>query len=593
MLRFIARIGSLAALAASLTLPITVSASSSGLSIVNAAFVGVSDASLKTLLARIGATLEWHAGSRDVLITTANHTVVAFTVGDRRYEVGDVAQEARYAPYLKGTEPFLPLNELLSALSLEGFAQGRVLALEPLLSSLDTYTVSGGAAIVARAALALHPRLVTRSPSSVTYEFDGVGSTVNGRRTVNASGVRDVVISSSGRLDAARTLLTVDLERGAVAAPASSDDGRDFTLAVSVRAPAAPPVPGAVPAGTLVTAVDVEPSADAFTLSIAVDGDATYAWHRLPSPDDRFWIDVSQARLTATSRDDRWLGHVTGVRVDQQAPGVVRVALSLAAAQSIAVIPSATGVRVVVSNEVSEDAPRGGTGSIGSVVASNVETPLPPPEPVATALVTPAPYHPSYVPTNPRLIVIDPGHGGNDPGSVYHGQEEKTFTLDIARRLRDVLVARGWQVRMTRETDTAVDPDARTDHDELQARDDVANDNGARIFISIHVNWYSEPEPSGPTTYYSKPEDVPLARDVENAVAHATGMLDRGIVKSRLYVTLHARMPAVLIETAFITNPHDLVDLESPQWRERVAEAIADGLEQYARENPLPPTPNQ
>jgi N-acetylmuramoyl-L-alanine amidase len=557
------------------------------LSVVNAAFVGVEDPTLHALLARIGGQLSWHAGSRDVLITTASHTVVAFTVGSRQYHVGSLTLTARYAPWLRGTQPFLPLNDILSALGLRGFPHGRTLLLEAVLASLDIHSEAAETTIVAQAAVPLHARLLSRTASFATFELPGVGA-AGGTNMVGTGGVRDVVVASSGTLSTVRTVLRIDLEPGATVETPASDDGRDVKFTVTARAARAP-----APAGTRVTAVDVIPSADAFTVAVDVAGNATYAWHHLPPPDNRFWIDISGARLAIPARDDRWIGRVEGVRVRQQAPQRVRVALSLAGAQSVSVTPSGTGVRVVVGNDVVQNAPRGGTGSIGSIVAAVVETPPPAPLPAATALLTPAPYHPSYVPTNPHLIVIDPGHGGNDAGTVAHGLEEKTVTLDIALRLRDILVSRGWQVMMTRTTDTEADPAATTDRDELQARDDVANDRGARAFVSIHVNWYSSPDPHGATTYYSKPEDVQLARDIEDAVAREAGVTNRGIVKSHLYVTLHATMPAALIETAFISNPGDFRDLDSPQWRQRVAQGIADGIDLFAQQNPVPPTPNR
>ncbi len=571
-------------------------ATATQLRIGNAAFVSVKDASLRGVLRRIGATLTWHRGGRDVIVTTASHELVTFTVGDRRYEAGRVTAQAPFAPYLKAGVPFLPTAPLLSALALGSAPHGRTLLLEPEISSLDARSNGTGTTIVAVAAMPLRPQVTHQTPWHVTYAFDGVGTTVAGTHPVNGGGVRDVVVHSVGRVPSERTFITVDLLAGATLGSPRSDDGRDF--AVSVAGSARPAARGATPtppSGTQVTAVDVIPSTANFTVDIAVAGDARYAWHHLPPPDNRFWIDVQGVRLSVPPRDDRWTGPVTGVRVHQDTPNTVRVALSLANALVVTVVPSATGVRVIVGNAVALDAPRAGSGSIGRLVASSVETPASPPAPIATELLTPAPYRPHYAPTNPRLIVIDPGHGGNDPGVVRGSVEEKTLTLDMAERLRDILVARGWQVRMTRTTDTAVDVSATSDRSELQARDDVANENGARMFVSIHVNAYEpDPGPNGTTSFYSKPEDVPLARDVEDAIAAGAGMRNDGIVKSRLYVTLHARMPAVLVETAFITNASDFAKLTSPSWRQRVAESIADGIDTYARENPVAtPPPGQ
>jgi len=598
--RCAARIGSVAAalaFVAGTCCAARAAGNASELRIVNAAFVSVNDASLRGVLRAIGATLTWRRGRRDVIVTTASHELVTFTVGDRRYEAGSVSAQAPFAPYLKAGVPFLPTAPLLSALALGSAPQGRTLVLEPEISSLDVRSSGAGTTIVAVAAMPLRPRVVRQAPRQVTYAFDGVGSTVSGTRPVGGGGVRDVAVRSVGRVPSTRTFITVDLLAGARLGASRSDDGRDFSVSVAgnARPSVHATIPAPRPSGTQVTAVDVIPATGSFTVAIAIAGDARYAWHHLPPPDNRFWIDVEGARLDAPPRDDRWIGRVTGVRVHQDTPDTVRVALSLADPAALTVVPSATGVRIVIGSAAALDAPRAGSGSIGSLVAASVQALPPTPAPAATALLTPAPYHPQYVATNPRLIVIDPGHGGNDPGVVRGSVQEKTLTLDIAQRLRAVLVARGWQVRLTRTTDIAVDGSAASDRDELQARDDVANDNGARMFVSIHVNAYApDPGPNGTTSFYSKPEDVPLARDVENAIAAGAGMRNDGIVKSKLYVTLHARMPAVLVETAFITNASDFAKLVSPAWRERVAESIADGIETYARENPVAtPPPGQ
>jgi N-acetylmuramoyl-L-alanine amidase len=197
-----------------------------------------------------------------------------------------------------------------------------------------------------------------------------------------------------------------------------------------------------------------------------------------------------------------------------------------------------------------------------------------------------------YVPTNPRLIVIDPGHGGSDPGTQHGGASEAALTLDVAKRLRAILIDRGWEVKMTRETDVDVYAPGDSAHDELQARDDIANKAGARAFVSIHANAFINSGPYGTTCYISKPDDVAFARAIETHLA-ADGTKDDGIVKSHLYVTLHARMPAVLIETAFLSNPSDYALLTSSAWRQKVAEEIADGITQYAREYPVANQPAQ
>jgi N-acetylmuramoyl-L-alanine amidase len=346
----------------------------------------------------------------------------------------------------------------------------------------------------------------------------------------------------------------------------------------------------------MVTGVTAQPSDTGATITIAVNGNASYAWHRLRDPDNRFWVDIKSAQLQGPPIDQAAPSPAVSMRVRQIDAATVRVALTLGQANTVAVTPSVNGLKIDVGNEqVSDDSARSGGGTIGSVVSSSEQNP---------ALVTPAPgnaqsypassedggwkFGPrsSYVPTNPRLIVIDPGHGGSDSGSQHGALKEAELTLDMAQRLRDILVARGWQVKLTRDTDVDVYAPNDSAHDELQARVDVANKAGARLFVSIHANAFINSGPYGTTCYISKPEDVPLARMVEANLAQ-DGTKDDGVIKSHLYVTYHTRMPAVLVETAFLTNPSDYALLASPAWRQKVAQEIADGIGQYTRAYPV------
>ena len=148
--------------------------------------------------------------------------------------------------------------------------------------------------------------------------------------------------------------------------------------------------------------------------------------------------------------------------------------------------------------------------------------------------------------------------------------------------------------RMTRDSDidpvsqrelAAMQADGKpnpSDRAYLQTRDDVANDINARMFISIHVNYSDSPSVNGTTFYWYKPEDLLLAQTLEKAVIPVAGTSDRGPVHENLYVTRHATMPAVLIETAFISNPHDVALLRTPQFLQNMAQGIANGVKAYA-----------
>lgn len=587
--------------------------------------VGVQDPGLGQLLSSVGASLTWKTGEPLVLITTAKPDVISFTVGEQQYAIGRLTSQAQFAPFLRGDEVFLPLNELLAALSLQSSEaqHGRLHLLESMITSLDVRASQGQVTVAAFAGRQLQPRVVQQSPAQIVYEFDGVGSTLTGASTMG-QGISNVAVRTDGTIPDLRTFVTVNLASASVIPSERSALAQALRLRLTARSGQAqsretPPGTSPSPAsyGSNVTSVDVTPSKNSFTVVVNTTGDATYEWHRLHAPDDRFWLDVEGAHYDAPPRQDVWIdGVVKGVRVQQFTPTSVRIALSLAAQQDIGVVSSATGIQIVVGDAVLAQAPMSGSGSVGSNVVAEV---VPSPAPLATdnenpdtnELLLPSTWKFTprrYRAMNPRLIVIDPGHGGDDAGTVYRGVEEKSLTLDMARRLRAILVARGWQVELTRDSDHDVDATPLSTREalgmgyddaaanDLQARDDIANAAGARMFVSIHVNECCDtpiPGPSGTTSYFSKPEDVPLARDVQNAIIRALGTKDDGIVKSREYVTMHANMPAVLVESAFLSNPGDFARLESPQWRQRFAAAMADGIETYARENPVQTSANE
>jgi N-acetylmuramoyl-L-alanine amidase len=646
MHRFVARIGSATAifvlLAAAVARADTVSYAFERSTITfthiartsNGTAVGIDDPAFRSLLKALGATLT--ARPNNVLITTSTPDVISFGVGDAQYSVGPLTAQARFAPYLTGSEVYLPFDDVMHALGIA--PQDGVL--ERLLTSVDVQGYGVQAVLVARGAGVLHPRVVSDTPDRVVYAFDGVGTTLAPQRSVNAGGIRTVEITSSGTARDPQTLLTIDLapstrhdppqagsgefevafgtngsapplveplrESVAVAAVASAPPQAPASSApIATASPSAAPQPTG---NTTVNSVAVTSTADGSqTVAITVTGNAAYEWHRLRAPDNRFWIDIKNAQLAGGPQDTAEPNPLIALRVRQIDPQTVRVALSLASDNTLDVSPSATGISVTVgTTPIADTAPRSGTGTVGAVVSAS--------EPQTTVTPVPADEYGApnddesawkfgprgYVASNPKLIVLDPGHGGSDRGSMHGDLQEAVLTLDMAQRVQAILLARGWQVKMTRTTDHDVDATPastqeaiRLGHDNadayaLQARDDIANEAGARMFVSIHCNAYLNSGPNGATIYYSKPIDVPLAMTMDRVIATSgLSVKDDGTVKSHLYVTMHATMPAVLIETAFLTNPSDYDKLSSADWRQKMAEAIADGIEQYAQQNPV------
>ena len=173
------------------------------------------------------------------------------------------------------------------------------------------------------------------------------------------------------------------------------------------------------------------------------------------------------------------------------------------------------------------------------------------------------------------LIMIDPGHGGRDPGAVGNGLQEKEINLFISRRLQSTLEQRGYRVALTRNRDAEVD---------LQPRVDIAERANATIFVSIHANAISlsRPEVNGLETYYFS-SGRNLARAIHSSVLRSTDLRDRGVRQARFYVLRNTSMPAVLVETGFITGREDSNRFRSNAAREQIADAIAQGIIDYLR----------
>ncbi|MEL6927746.1 MAG: N-acetylmuramoyl-L-alanine amidase [Cyanobacteria bacterium J06600_6] len=179
----------------------------------------------------------------------------------------------------------------------------------------------------------------------------------------------------------------------------------------------------------------------------------------------------------------------------------------------------------------------------------------------------------------PRII-IDPGHGGEDPGTVgIGGFREKDVVLPISLDVAEILRKQDIDVVMTRDTDNFIS---------LQGRTDLANDIDADLFVSIHANAInlSRPDVNGLETYYYK-SGRRLAEVIHWSILNGVEIDNRGIRRARFYVLRHSTMPAVLVEVGFLTGEVDARRLKDPDHRRRMAEAIARGIVEYIKQNNL------
>jgi N-acetylmuramoyl-L-alanine amidase len=203
-----------------------------------------------------------------------------------------------------------------------------------------------------------------------------------------------------------------------------------------------------------------------------------------------------------------------------------------------------------------------------------------------------------------RTIVLDPGHGGKDPGNKEGARVEKVYTLSFAREVAEMLTKAGFKVSMTRSGDSFV---------ELPVRPDLARRRNADLFISLHFNSADGPGAStvqGTEVFCMTPvrasstnagqdqsgagagpypgnrldaKNMLLAYQIQKAITQQTGTEDRGVKRARFWVLRNAEMPAVLVEAAFMTHPADARRVYEPAQRRQTAQAIVDGVLAYKK----------
>ncbi|KXG78398.1 Sporulation-specific N-acetylmuramoyl-L-alanine amidase [Fervidicola ferrireducens] len=177
--------------------------------------------------------------------------------------------------------------------------------------------------------------------------------------------------------------------------------------------------------------------------------------------------------------------------------------------------------------------------------------------------------------TRRAKVVIDPGHGGHDPGAVANSLRESDITLDLALKVAQELEQLGFDVRLTREDDRYIS---------LEGRAALANQWDADLFVSLHCNAASNPAARGFESYiYSRAQSSTreLARKIHERLAaflYQFGVPDRGIKEANFYVLRETKSPATLLECLFITNSEDAKLLQDVNWRSRLASEIAQAV---------------
>ena len=195
------------------------------------------------------------------------------------------------------------------------------------------------------------------------------------------------------------------------------------------------------------------------------------------------------------------------------------------------------------------------------------------------------------------LVVLDPGHGGEDSGTMKAGLMEKELALDVAQRAERLLRLHGMSTLLTRTGDTYVS---------LAERAAIANAQGKCVFVSIHFDDATRPAATGVETYYaarqvsnstrmapwwpflqqtslesSNVESQSLAGSIQESLVARTQAVNRGTTPQQFFVIAAVRHPAVLVEGGFLTNSEEMHKLATGEYREQIAAAICDGVMRY------------
>ena len=173
---------------------------------------------------------------------------------------------------------------------------------------------------------------------------------------------------------------------------------------------------------------------------------------------------------------------------------------------------------------------------------------------------------------NKRLVILDPGHGGSDHGAIRGDISEKNITLDVSKRVRELLEKKGYEVFMTRETDETLS---------LQERVEISENLVPDMFVSIHVNSSNSDTPNGLETHYYKDNSLLLAKTLHASMLNHIQANNRGLFKSKFYVINHTTAPAILLEIGFMSNPIERVQLITDFRKQATAKAIAEGIDDY------------
>lgn len=192
--------------------------------------------------------------------------------------------------------------------------------------------------------------------------------------------------------------------------------------------------------------------------------------------------------------------------------------------------------------------------------------------------------------TQRYTVIIDAGHGGFDGGAVApDGTLEKDLNLSVALKLDSVLKIMGYDTVLVRDTDVSTADDKGTERSQkvsdIKARLRLTEKYKDALFVSIHMNKYTSPQPHGAQVFYSQVDgSKELAECIQRSIAAGVQTDNKRVVKKTtkdIYLLYHAVIPSVIAECGFISNQDDLLKLKSDEYQLKMAAAIAAGINDY------------
>lgn len=426
----------------------------------------------------------------------------------------------------------------------------------------------------------------TRSSDRTTVNVDLIGATLAPQMkrtlTVNRHGVSRVQLSQvqtsppvtrmTMRVDknSPNWQTTVSRLGGLVMLPQSRIATAVTTTPSQIKTPERP-------ASGLTTIQAVELSVDNAQLLVRADANVAYTngWDRSSG---LYRITIPNAQLARSVR---------GPSLSANSP-VLRVRLQQIDPRTVAIlVQPATGIRIGEVNQLGPELLslqllRSNSLLLPPAAAQTLPVtpqpvPVPVPQPTTPPAAQPKPPAKPNVPKQRVVVVVDPGHGGKDPGAIgIGGTQEKAVILPISKKIAEILEKEGIQVVMTRDSDYFVD---------LAPRVTMAERANADLFVSIHANsmGLNRPDVNGLETYYFSSGER-LARVIHRSILQDINIRDRGVRRARFLVLRKSSMPSVLVEVGYMTGRDDSAKLRTTAYQNQMAEAIARGILQYIKQ---------